>query len=260
MTLLEVVIALSLFTVVAVSLMRITDTAVKYRQKISSKAKEIKHSRNFVQILRKDLKNIFFTEDYNSKMHIAFMEDKQNTQSADSSRTGQSRSAEVASQYEQTNIQPYMALKTVVTGGLAGQEDRLSLSAFSNTLLHLEDKTAEQNEAVYYLQPCKNQKKPEQQSSCLWRSKTFLVDDSPHESDQTMNQVLLERVKTFQLSYFNIFKNEWQKEWQTDPNQNKDLPGIIKILLEYENEKAQLIQRNITIPIYQTHLALMVAQ
>ena len=269
MTLLEVIIALSLFAVIAVSLMKMTDTVLKYRKTITEKSKEIKLNRNFTQILRKDLKNIFFIEDLNSKMHIAFIERKKNPapRTANSnipniSSTRRIKAAETrdTTEYEQTQIAPYLANQIQITGGFYGEENSLKISTFSNTRLWSDDKTGEQNEVSYYIKTCQEKKNKKNSSECLWRSSSSLVDDNPEELDAQEELVLLERVKKFQISYFNMFKEEWTSEWKTNPTDNKNLPAIIRLNIEYENEKSKLIKHNIMIPIYQQYLSLMIIQ
>ena len=273
MTLLEVVIALALFAVVAISLMRMTDTVLKYRKTITEKSKEIKINRNFIQILRKDLKNIFIIEDPNAKMHISFIEKKQNpvlpqstpesrredpNRGSDPNNEANTQEATDTTEYEQIQINPYLATQTHITGGLHGNEDSLRVATFSNTRLWSDDKTGEHNEVAYYIKTCKEDEKTS--SDCLWRSSSTLVDDNPEESDAQEEFILLKRIKKFEISYFNMFKDEWSNEWQTDQNTNKNLPAIIKLNIEYENEKTKLIKHNIMIPIYQEYLSLMVAQ
>ena len=270
LTLLEVIIALSLFAVVAISLMRMIDTVLKYRKTITEKSKEIRLNRNVIQILKKDLKNIFLIQDMNSKMHISFIEKKQNPPirrtpetEGSPSGTGAIRGAEApetidTTEYEQTQIYPYLSTQIHMTGGFYGNENSLRISTFSNTRLWSDDKTGEQNEVAYYIQDCKGNENTS--NDCLWRSSSSVVDDNPEESDSQEELVLLERIKKFQISYFNIFKDEWSNEWQTDQNRNKNIPSIIKLNIEYENEKSKLIKHNIMIPIYQEYFSLMVAQ
>ena len=273
MTLLEVIIALSLFAVVAVSLMKMTDTVLKYRKTITEKSKEIKLNRNFIQILKKDLKNIFLIEDLNSKMHIAFIEKKQNPNSVPRAPetegsqpgTGNTRGARDpettdTTEYEQTQIYPYLSNQIQITGGFYGTENSLKVSTFSNTRLWSDDKTGEHNEVAYYIKTCQEKKNEKNSSECLWRSSSSVVDDNPEELDVQEELVLLERVKKFQISYFNMFKDEWSNEWKTDQTENKNLPAIIKLNIEYENEKSKLIKHNIMIPIYQEYLSLMIIQ
>ena len=271
MTLLEVIIALSLFAVIAVSLMKTTDTVLKYRKTITEKSKEIKLNRNFTQILRKDLKNIFFIEDLNSKMHIAFIERKKNpvprTANPKNSRPGANTSRGPnppetidTTEYEQTQIAPYLSNQIQITGGFYGEENSLKISTFSNTRLWSDDKTGEHNEVSYYIKTCQEKKNKKNSSECLWRSSSSLVDDNPEELEAQEELVLLERVKKFQISYFNMFKEEWSNEWKTNPTDNKNLPAIIRLNIEYENEKSKLIKHNIMIPIYQQYLSLMIIQ
>ena len=271
MTLLEVIIALSLFAVVAVSLMKMTDTVLKYRKTITEKSKEIKLNRNFTQILKKDLKNIFFIEDLNSKIHIAFIERKRNPNPVPPKEpepgTGTTPRAEDqppenidTTEYEQTQIYPYISSQMRITGGFYGEENSLKISTFSNTRLWSDDKTGEHNEVAYYIKNCQEKKNNKNSSECLWRSSSSVVDENPEESDVQEELVLLERVKKFQISYFNMFKDEWSNEWKTDPTNNKNLPAIIRLNIEYENEKSKLIKHNIMIPIYQEYLSLMIVQ
>ena len=244
MTLLEAVIALSLFAGLALSLMRITDRAVKYRKKISLKAQEMRLTRNFSQILTEDLRNIFFTEDFNARMALAFK------------KQGRPKSTPQKLQDWQTkNIDPYIPPQVYFTGGFYGKKDSLKMASLSRTRLGGEDKFSEQIEVSYYLDKCQDN------NTCLWRKSSVYVDENPQEEGEDSQElVVLENIKKMEISYFNIFNNEWAGEWETDRQDNKNLPAVLKITLEYENKNQKPITENIMLPVYKELFSLMVVQ
>ena len=63
--------------------------------------------------------------------------------------------------------------------------------------------------------------------------------------------VLLEKVKKFQLSYYNMYSNEWKQEWKTKPDDTNILPSSIRITLEFENKKKQIVKQELNLPLHQ---------
>ena len=73
MTLLEVIIAMALFGMIAFSLMRMTDASITYRQKIAGGMKQVRLSRLVTQIIRKDFRNIFSADDVNASLILPYL-------------------------------------------------------------------------------------------------------------------------------------------------------------------------------------------
>ena len=254
MTLLEVLIALTLFTLIFSTLMRITDTTIKYRKKISQNIKETKFSRNVLQVIKKDIRNIFYTQDMNASAHILFK--KQTIEHSDTDEDEEDTSSQNQQQvqmmeFENREIEPYLSPTALISGGITGQSNRLLMVSLSNTRTRENIKISDQNIVVYYLNPCKSREKNKEQSTCLWRKSSPFINQDLENIKNFTEFVLLEKVKKFQLSYYDISSNEWLQEWKTDPNEKNILPSSIRLEIEFENKKKQTIKREINVPLHQ---------
>lgn len=267
MTLLEVVIALILFTFMAISLTRLTNSAIKYRKRVTQNTKITKFSRNVLQIIRKDIRNIFYTQDMNSVAHISFR--KQNPLSdlatpQPQKRENQGKAIRTTEkeiknkqkkqqliEFEITQIEPYMLKLSTLSGGITGTENSLRISSLSYTRNQNNEQTSDQNLIVYYLKPCKSRDKSKEESSCLWRKFSTMINQKLSDLKYYDEFVLLEKMKTFQVSYYNMYSNEWKTEWKTGPNDKNILPSVIRIKIEFENKKKTIVKQDIHLPLYQ---------
>ena len=148
----------------------------------------------------------------------------------------------------------------ILSAGVNGTEDQLSISSLSWTRNRENEKTGDQNLIVYYLKHCKtrikNQEKSQtknqtqnKESLCLWRKFSTMINQNLEDLKFSTEFVLLEKVKKFHLSYYNMYSSEWKKEWKTGPKDKNILPSAIHITIEFENRKKQIVQQ-------ETHLVL----
>ena len=245
MTLLEVLIALTLFTVISISLVRMTSKTTQYRKKITLNMQDTKYSRNILQIIRKDIRNIFYTTDMNALTHVLFR--KQSQKPSDSNTEAQTK----LKKFEET-VEPYLFQTIPVSGGIIGKTNSLHIASLSNIHIQENAKSSDQNAITYYLKPCKNREnKKEKISSCLWRKFSSVITQDLENLKDYDEFVLLEKVKVFQLSYYSKSSNEWLNEWKTGPNERNFLPSAIHIEIEFENKKKQSIKQNINVPLHQ---------
>jgi len=63
--------------------------------------------------------------------------------------------------------------------------------------------------------------------------------------------VLLEKMKKFQVSYYDFYTNEWLTQWKIGPDENSYLPSAVHIRIEFENNRNQLIKTEMNIPVHQ---------
>ena len=234
MTLLEVLISLVLFAVISISLMRMTDTTIQYRKKITKNIKNIKLSRNALQIIKKDIRNIFYTQDMNAFAHLLTPQNEEG----------------LFADFEKTMITPYLFNKIHISGGIIGKPNSLHIASFSNVRTQENAKFSDQNIIIYYLKPCKSREQSKENSTCLWRKFSFIINQDMDNLKNYNEFVLLEKVKKFQLSYYNISSNDWLQEWKTGPNERNFLPAAIHIKIEFENKRKQLVKREIKLPLH----------
>ncbi len=251
-TLLEVLIALVLFTSIAISLMRMTDTTLKYKTRITRNVKDVKFRRNIFQIIRKDIRNAFYITDINALIYSPFIIPNE---LVDSNEPGSpKRYTALQKKWEEfkaKEITPYIYPIVRSSGGFIGKQDSLYITSFSNLPTREDAESSDQNIVVYYLKNCRNRENNKTQSTCLWRKFSSFINQEMENLKDYKEFALLEKVKKFQLSYYSISTNEWLKEWKIGPDDRNILPSAIHITIEFEDKKKQLVKNEIKIPIYQ---------
>ena len=248
MTLLEVIIAMAIFGMLAFSLMRMTDVSVRYRSKLAVRVQQTRLTRSVIQILRKDLRNMFFVDDVNARLALVHFSPHSFSASKPANPT-EDRGRSIFSSWNPPS--------PLGTGGLIGDAATLKMMSFPieperDSLKELRTYTI-----MYHVKACPNQK-----ANCLWR---YVLSDSSTLSNtldmhlgnnKDSGRVLLKNVKTFQLAYLNIFDNQWKQEWPTDSQERPFLPAAIKILLEFQDLQKKQVKESLTIAIYQRLLSL----
>ena len=264
-TLLEVVIALSLFTFISISIMRMTDRSVEYKKKITRNIKDTKYSRTAFQIIRRDIHNMFYRKDMNALIYNEVLSPQENNNQT-ASKGGSQPEQKVTShlnEWMRSAVLPYQPVahpsaETEATG-IIGKKDRLHITSRSYIRHYANEKSSDQNIVIYYLKPCKSRGKSpskETTNTCLWRQFSTdvykSIENIPEAHDKEF--VLLEKVKTFELSYYDFPSNDWLTEWRTGPNRENTLPYAIHIKIEFENRKKQTVKQELNIALHQQFL------
>ena len=293
LTFIEVLMSLTLFTFIAFYLTRTTNKVVQYKQKLTRNLKDNKLSRNAKQVLKTDIKNLFYKPNMNQVIYSKTTARRKTREElikiADKDPNSvQSQLAQFELSIRENILEPegrrshlagparpsVNSTPQSFTGGLFGKQDHIYLSALSRT----GESTAfsDQNTISYYLKNCKN-RISKKESLCLWRKSSPLIGSSdqggwdtfiqtfktePKKRDQAKDSqqqkltysevVILERVKKFEISYYDISSNEWKTEWKTGINERWTVPSALRIQLEFENSRKQIIKDQLNLILYQT--------
>ena len=191
----------------------------------------------------------------------------------DLERTANKDSKSVAGQLAQFKLSMMKYLPSQIhspfIGGLIGKKNQIYLTAFSrSTESRL---VGDQNTVIYYLKNCQNQRS-KKTSLCLWRKSSVVIPSNLEEMEkiatssqyktstvkeqtkQVLSQselVVLEGVKKFEISYYDISSNEWKDEWKTGVNERSLLPSAIRVLWEFENSRKQIVKKQSVVTLYQ---------
>ncbi|MDE0118530.1 MAG: hypothetical protein OXM55_00790 [Bdellovibrionales bacterium] len=260
-TLLEVLIALVLFTFIAASLMRMTNTTINYQKKITRNIQDVKWSRNIYQVIRTDIRNAFYATDVNATIYISFIKQNQTDSNAEADINKLAKKNNLSqrqkiqlqtelTEFEEQLISPYLSRTVLFVGGFEGTQNQLDISSFSTAHAREEGRSSDQSIITYYLKTCKNRETHKIQSNCLWRKSTPITTQNTNPEEGDNEVVLLENVQTFELLYYSISTNEWLNTWKTGPNERNILPAAIQIKVEFKNRKKQSIKSELKIPLH----------
>ena len=254
LTLIEVLIALTLFTFISFYLFRITDATLQYRKKMTRNLKDNQFSRNAEQVLKQDIRNIFYKPDINNLVYTKAI--KGQKPRAELIKLADNKSKSVESQTAQfelsmrDTIVGYQGSKPVVfLGGLIGKRDQLHLSSLSR--MGGGGGGGDQNAITYYLKNCKN-RISQKENLCLWRKSSVVLEQELDNLKDYSELVLLEKVKKWDISYYDLSTNEWKNEWKTGLNERGILPSAIRMQLEFEDSRKKLIKKQLQITLHQS--------
>ena len=264
-TLLEILIALTLFTFISISLIRMTDKTIQYKKKITRNIKDTKSSRIALQIIRKDIRNAFYRKDMNVLTYNEVLSSQDNSTDIDSHNRSQrsSQNNKITAQLKEwmeLEVLPYKPFMHSSSGigtvGIVGKNDALYITSRSYIRNHENEKSSDQNTITYYLKSCKSREDQKKKSTCLWRkfSPDIYKNIENIPTSDYKEFVLLEKVKIFELSYYDFPSNEWFSEWRTGNNRRNTLPDAIRIKIEFENKRKQIVKQELHVPLHQQFL------
>ena len=256
LTLLEVLITLSLFTFISISLVRMTKKTTEYKKKVTKSIKNTRYSRNVLQIIRKDIRNIFYTKDMNALTHVLWRKENQKNANRNPKKPTEKASQKQIEQQSKlkafkNTVESYLFTSIPFSGGIIGKTNSLHITSLSNTHNQESDKNSDQSTITYYLKPCKDRENKKEESSCLWRKFSLVINQELDNLKDYDEVVLLEKVKKFQILYYDKFSNEWLREWKIGPNEKNFLPSSILIEIEFEDRKKQSVKQEINVPLHQ---------
>lgn len=244
LTLLEVLITLSLFTFISISLVRMTKKTTEYKKKVTKSIQNTRYSRNVLQIIRKDIRNIFYTKDMNALTHVLWRKENLNPKKPTIEQQSKLKAFE-------NTVESYLFTSVPFSGGIIGKTNSLHITSLSNTHNQESDKNSDQSTITYYLKPCKDRENKKEESSCLWRKFSPIINQELDNLKDYDEVVLLEKVKKFQIFYYDRFSDEWLKEWKTSSNEKNFLPSSILIEMEFEDRRKQSVKQEINVPLHQ---------
>lgn len=145
---------------------------------------------------------------------------------------------ELSMAYTSAHRNPNEALRTMITGFVAKEASsgsRVDFTSFSHRRLYRNAHESDQNELSYFLVT-----DPKRQGQkVLARREQRRVDDDFHKGGQS--QILIENVRSFELSFFDPLTSEWAGTWDTTSTagQPNRLPTQAKILITVPNVKGK---------------------
>ncbi len=216
LTLLEILVAITLFSVMMVFIVQIVKMSLRHERKISRDVQSQREISNILEILSQDFTGVTTFFDFNKNLYWLYplktREDLINPETPAGNTTKSPFSVDLGFEF-------------------VGEKQEIKFVTFSFVESLNEDNPYQLIKVHYFLQECKNLKTDEK-TQCLLRSLISFRDDKEIIS----KYVLLRGVQSFQFSYYSKEKKEWLKVWEDDPQ--KWLPEFVKMDIEWEGEKS----------------------
>jgi len=244
-TLIEMIIALTIMSVLTVLSSQSIQQAIRSKVKLQSQVDEMSKVRDSLRVIERDINLAFHYRDLPLELDAEIY--KQQKAPAASSPTnpaipgapanpGQASNPNDMSQFlnDPKTKEKYQSKKDPTTQ-FVGKENSLAF-ATTNTGRIAEDQVgADFAKVGYSLRPCKKMDQSEGSTQCLIRRLDPWVEgDIEKGGDET---ILLEDVSEFKLQYFGAGKQDWVSTWDTrgqDGAAKDNFPQAVEISLAIE--------------------------
>ncbi|MCY4512984.1 MAG: prepilin-type N-terminal cleavage/methylation domain-containing protein, partial [Bdellovibrionales bacterium] len=194
LTLMEVLIALFIFSFSALYISRTTNHLLKRQKKVEKEIKSRRSHSNIMEILRQDLKGVFIHFDMNFHLN----------------RWAYSELSELEKATGERKPLPFEGRNFMNPRfDFFGQETHLT---FTSLIPFAGEKESTQLVKIkYFFKQCKN-RETDQTASCLIRGVSRHWKDR-QDSEYQKNKVLIRGLKEASFSYYHQEKKEWEKSW-----------------------------------------------
>ena len=228
-TLLELLIALSLMSVISITATQMLKSTTKKTKKLTSGMNDLNRLRSALGVMRNDFLKSFNYRDLNiflynqaQKERIAGYSKRMNEWVAEQNKnesrtppmTEENMTPQDRTQMEQAlgpRPEPTPPRQQRVVTQFIGDKEKVYFTTASGFRLRKENKVSELMEVGYYIQTCKSRKNTELEFDCLWRSLSYNLDGEVAKGQE--GTVLLENVKSFDIEYLGFSQAQEEIEW-----------------------------------------------
>lgn len=264
-TLLELILALGILSLMTVTVAVSTDRALKSRDRIQNRVREMSQVRDALKLIQRDLELAYHARDYEQEMVHEFWKQKNKAANPNSPAAGaapptsgifnptgnpQDLSGNQASPFAPPPIGAVDPMTGAPLGpsgpppnpnrrspetDFLGRENELFFVT-KNAPIFLETQAqADFIKVSYQLSSCRKPGSESASSNCLIRKTSSLVEGDVTDTKSAV--ILVEGVAKFQLRYFGSGKMDYVNQWSTkssDPSLNSKFPESVEITLEIQ--------------------------
>ena len=230
LTLLEMLIAVTLFSLMMVFISQIVKLSLRHKKKISGDVQYQRAISNTLDVVSQDFNGITTFFDFNQNLQQFYpleLDASDEKNSLENKKTA--NSFLINSEFE-----------------FLGEEDEIKFATFS-FIESINGQTSYQLIKVhYFLQEC-NDLKTNEKTQCLLRSLVSFRDDQ-----EIINKyILLKGIQSLKFSYYDRQEKEWQRDWEGNEqsllSSVKWLPESVRMDVEWEGKKSY--KKSYTFPV-----------
>ena len=214
LTLLEILVAVTLFSVMMIFITQIVQMSLRHKKKISRDTQSQRQISNTLDIIDQDFNGVTTFFDFNKNLQRIYSLKKEG-------------SSEDEKKLSFFLINPEFEF--------SGKEQEVEFATFSLVESVSGEMSHQLIKVRYFLQECGDLKTGEK-TQCLLRSIISFEDDR-----EIINKyALLKGVQSFKLFYYDKEQKEWLKEWENNPSDlssTKWLPDFIRMDIEWKKER-----------------------
>lgn len=225
-TLLELIIAISIFAVMSAFVATAIQNGIKAKRKIQTQIDEVSRMRDSLKLMERDLNQAYHHLDWEKY----FLE--------------KVKKASTTQQPPGLPLIPPEVQRADPTTHFIGTADKLNFVTMNNARFQTNKKTADFVEVGYELKSCSSAD-GKSSSSCLWRRQSGAVDLDVTKGGDSL--VLLENVTELKFRYLGEGKQDWVSDWNsTDQTSDASMRGKYPLAIEISisTEKAESKRKN----------------
>lgn len=242
-TLLELVIAIMIMTVISVLTANGIDNSMKNKEKIHAQIERLATLRDGLRLVDVDIRRAFHFRDLNKEMIEAINLQRKNQnptspspppQSGGNPPKGQPPGATSPTQA----LQPLPVPNYPNLTHFIGEKESLHFTNLNHVRTTADAQESIQQEVGYYLEKCTSLGSSHQ-SQCLWRRTSGVIDDDVTKGGEAMP--LVENVVEFKLRYFGPGRDEWVEVWKSDERGDSlsqgNFPYAVEVTMATQNQE-----------------------
>lgn len=242
-SLIEVILAISILSTLAVLCTQALSRALKAKTKIQAEVDDVSALRDSMRMIRTDLNLAYHHRDFEKEIFDLVTKVKKAPVTA-----GVNPNAPVTPPRKTKRGDPETHF--------VADDEKMSFITLNNGRMATNQRQADFIEVGYSLKGCRNLSKPEQNSKCLYRRTQAILDEDILTGGNEV--VMLENVTEFKLRYWGGGKTDWATTWNstkesTDQAMKGNYPDIVEVSLSIEREvekKKRSYSMQFVIPIH----------
>ncbi len=221
LTLLEILVAVTLFSIMMIFITQMVRMSFRYKKKISRDVKSQREISNTLEVVTQDINGMTTFFDFNKNLEYFYsLKEKKNV-----------------SDGNKENPDLFISNPEF---DFFGKEQEFKFVTFSLVESTNGEKAYQLIRVHYFLQECRDLK-TDKKTQCLLRSIVRFRDDR----EIINTYVILRGIQSFNFFYYNREEKEWLKEWDVSSYENfqgnasfsKWLPEFIKMDVEWKGKK-----------------------
>jgi prepilin-type N-terminal cleavage/methylation domain-containing protein len=231
-TLLEVVLAITILSVMTVFISQSTQKAVEAKQKVQAELDRLVDLRESISVISRDIGLAFNYRDINIALYNA----------AQKSKSAGAKPTPPPGAPTPSGAAPNELKVDKILTHFIGKEDQLNFSSLSFVRTQEDQQFSDQAEIGYFLKSCRSRGENGKTSNCLWRRSSPYIDDEIDTGGE--ESVILENVSQLSFRYLGPgHEEEWVRSWATDGSleevMRETFPYAVEISLVIDDHRTK---------------------
>ncbi len=252
-TLIEVILAITILSTMAILSTQAISRALKARTKIQAEVDDVSALRDSMRMIRTDLNMAFHHQDFEQEINDLA---SKKTTSTSTPQNANYQGQQYQQNTSQNSAQPQRQTKRGdPTTNFSGDDEKMNFITMNNGRTNTATVQADFIEVGYSLKECKNLSS-QKSSKCLHRRVQSILDDDVTTGGNEI--VMLENVSEFKLRYIGANKQDWVKAWKSTKDSSDGstigkFPDAVEVSLAIEREmegKKRTYDMQFVIPIH----------